>query len=125
MYWLITTAPPDARAVNRFINIVLKTFTREPPETAVSPAKPTIKTSEIPTRATNNCSKNKGIINLFKSSLENICITPLSSTFYTHFSTKFLALSTLLPCIAKPFVTFALLQVAFILFFVDKKILEK
>ena len=38
MYWLTTTAPPEARAVNRKRKIVLKELTRETPETAASPA---------------------------------------------------------------------------------------
>lgn len=38
IYWLTTTAPPEARAVNRKMKKVFSMFTRETPDTAASPA---------------------------------------------------------------------------------------
>ena len=37
MYWLMTTAPPEARAVNRLMKMVLKALTSDTPDTAASP----------------------------------------------------------------------------------------
>lgn len=37
MYWLMMTAPPEARAVKRKMSTVLKELTRETPDTAASP----------------------------------------------------------------------------------------
>lgn len=65
------TAPPVASAVKRYMNIVLKEFTRDTPDTADSPAKLTINVSAIPTIITSSCSKNNGSKSFFKSLLVN------------------------------------------------------
>ena len=70
----MTTAPPDAKAVNKYINTVLNELTRETPDTALSPTKLTINVSTIPTNMTNSCSKNSGIIIFFKSLFVNVII---------------------------------------------------
>ena len=72
IYWLMTTAPPDAKAVNKYMNTVLNELTRETPDTALSPTKLTINVSTIPTNMTNSCSKNNGIIIFFKSLFVNV-----------------------------------------------------
>lgn len=76
IYWLIMTAPPDARAEKRKIITVLKELTSDTPETAESPTKLTTNVSAIPTSSSKNCSTKSGIIiarkSLFVNSLSSI-----------------------------------------------------
>jgi len=60
--WEITTAPPPARAVNKYIISRLTVSTKETPETAASPALATIIESAIPVVIARVCSSIKGII---------------------------------------------------------------
>lgn len=49
IYWLMITAPPEDKAVNRKISTVLKELTSETPETSASLAKLTVNVSAMPT----------------------------------------------------------------------------
>ena len=60
MYWLVTTAPPVARAVMVWINRVLKVSTRLTPETAASPTEETIRVSARPMVTLRVCSATRG-----------------------------------------------------------------
>ena len=60
MYWLVTTAPPVARADMIWIIRVLKVSTRLTPETAASPTEDTIKVSARPMVTLRACSATSG-----------------------------------------------------------------
>ena len=60
MYWLVTTAPPVARALMIWIIRVLKLSTRLTPETAASPTEETISVSARPMVTLSACSAISG-----------------------------------------------------------------
>ena len=60
MYWLVTTAPPVARADMIWIIRVLKVSTRLTPETAASPTEDTIRVSARPMVTLRACSATSG-----------------------------------------------------------------
>ena len=82
--WLVMTAPPVARAANRFRITLLIISTRETPEIAASPTEDTITPSHIPTRAARACSITRGKIRRSSIRLVN------SSSFcnFTAFTCK-------------------------------------
>lgn len=61
--WLVITAPPVAKAANRFKMTLLIMSTRDTPDMAASPTAETITPSHMPTRAARACSITRGKIN--------------------------------------------------------------
>ena len=85
MYWLVTTAPPVARALMIWIIRVLKLSTRLTPETAASPTDDTIRVSARPmvtlracsamsgsSSATSACRVKSGLIGFWVVDMENL-----------------------------------------------------
>ena len=74
MNWLVTTAPPVARAARMLMMRLLNMSTRETPDTAASPTEEIIMVSAMPTVMARVCSRIRGMISFFKSLLENIMV---------------------------------------------------